>query len=163
MLHMLIFVSPMLSLGANQLQKYLHNNQRPAGFSSVTIRFVLLFFPSLPLLFRNRWYLSKRPALGSWLMGPSSWTSSLHLAQPHLLQIANKKCFFSCIWRKRGRGGLCLRWDGGRGVRKRRMRNPGLITSFSAVIFCEAHLVLYQRKKEWSSRAFSFALLHYSF
>lgn len=32
-------------------------------------------------------------------------------------------------------------------MRKRRIKNPGLITSSSFVIFCEAHLVLYQRKK----------------
>lgn len=68
----------------------------------MTIRFVLLSFPSLPLLFRNRWYLSKQPALGSWLMGPSSWASSLHLAQPHLLQIANKKCFYLLCLEERG-------------------------------------------------------------
>lgn len=41
-------------------------------------------------LFSNRWYLSKQTALGSWLMGSSSWTSSTHLVQPHLLQTANK-------------------------------------------------------------------------
>lgn len=38
---------------------------------------------------RNRWYLSKQTALGSWWTCPSSWAPSLHLARPHLLQKAN--------------------------------------------------------------------------
>lgn len=51
------------------------------------------FPPSLSSLFRNRWYFSAQPATGSWLMGDSSWISSLHIAPPHLLRTANKRLF----------------------------------------------------------------------
>lgn len=52
------------------------------------------YCPPLPRLSsNNRWYFSKQPAMGSWLMGNSSWISPLHLAQSHLLHTANKNLF----------------------------------------------------------------------
>lgn len=160
-LHALISVRLMLSLGTNQLRKHPHNNQRISGFQ-LCDRFVLFFFPSLPLLLRNRWYLSKQPALGSWLMGPSSWTS-LHLVQPHLLQIANKKCFYLLYLEEKG--GLCeMRWDEVGREEEEDEKSWTNHTSFSCnILWClQSPSGLAPEKKEWSSRAFSFALLHYS-
>lgn len=121
-----------LSLGTTQQQNTHTVSTRWAGFSLVTIRFGLAWFGFLllpPLLFINKWYLSKHPALGSWLMGPSSWISSLHLARPHLLQIANKKCFYFLHLKERGREGL---HEMRLGQRKR--ENLGQIAPLSAVI-----------------------------
>lgn len=121
----------------------------------------LFFFSSLTLLFRNGWYLSKQPVLGSWLMVRSSWTS-LHLVQPHLLQITNK-CFYFLYLEEKGD---YVRWGEG----KRRMKNLGPITPLLSVIFhvCRSHLVLYwgvgreKEKKKKKFKFFFFLLLCYT-
>lgn len=114
-----------------------------------------VFLPSLPLLFRNRWYLSKQPAPGSWLMGPSSWTSPLHLVQPHLLQIANKRCFYLLYLEEKGG---CVRWGGWGGEEEEGEKSWTNHTSFSCnILWClQSPSGLVPEKKRGKFKGFFF-------
>lgn len=103
------------------------------------------FPPSLSSLFRNRWYFSAQPATGSWLMGDSSWISSLHIAPPHLLRTANKRLFEGSLNACECNGG-----------KSRSTRNP----SFIILMAADSDLLLYLSRR-MSARCF-LLFLHFA-